>query len=546
MRILKRFVPLAAAAALTAILMTSGAVANDGDLGILGHKRTVVAEFVKGKGKHHKGEASVFECTALSGGANTNLDCDDPFPNNEPDLEVDPANPLHMVASSNDYGSCCDQYYTTFNGGLSWSTGNMSTEKATNFGPIGSDPVTVFDTKHRLTLHASLNFFLSNDFEETCDGDVTVSPSPDGGLTWDPPVVVDQGHGCDLDKRQVFNDKEWIVTDNNPSSKFYGRTYLTWTAFLSHSGEFVQAPIMESHSDDGGRHWSRPEDISGRNKSLCTFQTQGHDGVCDENQFSVPTVGADGTVYVAFENSQNEALWEPGEAFDSQYLLVKSTDGGKHWSDPSFVVGIEDGTNDYPINVDGRQTLSGYQLRLNSAGNIVAGPTAGTLYLTFSDNRNGLHDTAHPVTNLDVFVLSSSNGGATWTAPSLVDTGGGDQWFPWVEVNPTNGKIGISYNDRGASNGTFHGAALAEGMPGSFVKTTVSSAPSDPVHSIFFQADDPACMACAVFNGDYINVSYGSDGHANVAWTDMRDFRAADPDLGTDAGFAQFIYFARK
>ena len=30
---------------------------------------------------------------------------------------VDPANPQHMIASSNDYGSCCDQFYTTFNGG---------------------------------------------------------------------------------------------------------------------------------------------------------------------------------------------------------------------------------------------------------------------------------------------------------------------------------------------------------------------------------------------------------------------------------------------
>ena len=51
---------------------------------------------------------------------------------------------------------------------------------------------------------------------------------------------------------------------------------------------------------------------------------------------------------------------------------------------------------------------------------------------------------------------------------------------------------------------------------------------------------------CATFHGDYINVGYGSDGHANVAWTDMRDFRPADEDLETDAGFAQCIYFARK
>jgi hypothetical protein len=51
--------------------------------------------------------------------------------------------------------------------------------------------------------------------------------------------------------------------------------------------------------------------------------------------------------------------------------------------------------------------------------------------------------------------------------------------------------------------------------------------PADPLHMI------------ATFHGDYINISYGSDGVANVVWTDMREF---DADLD---GFLQFIYFAR-
>ena len=325
MRALKWILPLAAALAVAAIAVGGVAMAeDDGDLGILGNKKSVVAAFVKEK-KAKKG-ASEFECTAVTGGANTNLDCDDPFPNNEPDIEVDPANPLHMVASSNDYGSCCDEYYTTFDGGATWSTGNMSTEKPGPLGPIGSDPVTVFDTKHDVTLHSSLNFFLSKDFEETCNGDLVVSPSKDGGLTWERPVVVDQGLGCDLDHKQLFNDKEWIVTDNNPSSKFYGRSYVTWTKFESHDGEFVRSAIFESHSDDGGRHWSKSEEISGTNAALCTFQETGHEGQCDEDQFSVPTVGPDGTVYVAFENSQNEALWEPGE-FGRRPVPARHFDG---------------------------------------------------------------------------------------------------------------------------------------------------------------------------------------------------------------------------
>jgi Neuraminidase (sialidase) len=326
-------------------------------------------------------------------------------------------------------------------------------------------------------------------------------------------------------------------------SKFYGRWYVTWTKFESHNGEFVCSAIFGSHSDDGGKHWSDAQEISGANKDLCTLQETGRNGQCDENQFSVPTVAPDGTVYVAFENTRNDSLNEAGEVGDSQYLLVQSKDGGEHWSKPTFIAGLEDGSNDYPINADGRQTLTGYQVRVNSSGNIVASPTDGTLYLAFSDNRNGIHDVANPVTNTDVFVTSSSDGGKTWSSPSRVDAAAGDQWFPWVDVNPKTGKIGIVYNDRGASNATTYGASLAEGMPGALARTTLNTAPSDPVHSIFFQAEVPDCMECAAFHGDYISVAYGSDGHANAAWTDMREF-ISDPDFGD--GFLQYIEFARK
>jgi hypothetical protein len=527
-----RFTLLLVAAALLGLFFATG-VRAQAPGGEEGGEKTPFFRTIPPGARHNFAS----ECTAVSGGANTNLDCDDPFPNNEPNIVVDAANPLHMIASSNDYGSCCDEFYTSLNGGATWSTGNMSTEDPRR---TGSDPVTAIDVKHNVALHSSLNYRFKAD-GEACDGDVVVSPSRDGGLTWDKPLVVGKGTGCDLSPVQVFNDKEWIATDNNPSSRFYGRTYVTWTAFLANSGAYIESPIMQAYSDDGGKHWTKPQEISGSDDDLCTFQTAGPGGQCDEDQASVPTIGPDGTVYVAFLNSQNDSTWESGEVFEDQYLVVSSRDGGVTWSRPHFVAAMEDGSRDYPINVDGRQTLTGYQVRVWGAGNIVADPTQnGRLYLVFSDNRNGVHDSDNPVTNSDVFVTSSTNGGRNWTAPSLVDAGAGDQWFPWADVNPTNGTLGVLYHDRGASNGPTYQTALAEGHPGSFVKTTVSTAPSNPTVSEFFQAGIPGCELCAVFHGDYIGLAYGSDGHANATWTDMRD-----PSPFTAGLFSQFIYYAR-
>ena len=146
------------------------------------------------------------------------------------------------------------------------------------------------------------------------------------------------------------------------------------------------------------------------------------------------------------------------------------------------MVGLEDGTNDYPTNVSGRQTLTGYQLRVNSAGNIVAAPD-GTLYLVFSDNRNGVHNSDNPVTNIDVFVMTSTDGGASWSDPMAVDTAAGDQWFPWVAVNPTDGSIGVLYNDRGASNGDILQRVAVRGHPG-LVHQDGRSAPHRPTRFI--------------------------------------------------------------
>jgi hypothetical protein len=481
---------------------------------------------------------SELECVARGNPArNVFLDCDDPVaPNDEQDIEVNPRHPRQMVASANDYDSAGDEFYTSYDGGRTWRTGDMSLLDETR---TGSDPVTAYDPVRRVWLHASLNYQILQNGEAT-NGHVVVSRSK-RGLVWGRPVIVARGFGRDSAPTQVFQDKEWIVADQNPGSPYYGRVYLSWTRFLSHHGNVAESPIWLAYSDDGGRTWSQPREISGSGP-FCTFQTTGRARECDEDQASVGTVAPDGRLHVVFLNGQHEAAWEPGEQFESQYLVVSSRDGGRTFSPPVHVVDMEDGTRDLPVNVDGTQTLSGYQVRVWSAGNVVASPVDGTLYLAFMDNRAGRHDVDRPVTDTNVFLMWSRDG-VRWHGPRLVSSAEGDQWFPWADVNPKTGKVGVVYNTRGHRNGDLFNAALAEGGPGRWTRTRLSTRASNPVNSVVFQAGVPSCRKCATFHGDYINLEYGADGVANAVWTDHRRF----VDLREEgSGFTQNSFYARR
>jgi hypothetical protein len=469
------------------------------------------------------------ECLVTHAGFNTKLDCDDPFPNNEEPIQVDPLDPNHVVSSSNDYGTCCDEYYTSFDGGQTWNTGNMSAEGARR---TGSDPVDTFDVRNTRAgdptrvIHSSLNYVLNQ--HGACDGDVVVSISKDGGLTYGKPVVVDSGLGCDDEIEEVFNDKEWITTDNNPSSPFYGRTYLTWTAFTSFGcPEAVVCftnPIKESHSDDGGQTWTPAQEISGFDPVYCSFDRPGDPvNQCNDDQDSIPVVAPDGTVYVQFVNDQNKQAWESSHEFEDQILVVRSTDGGVTWSDPVHVIDLENGNGtDYPTSVRGRITLTGYQFRVDLETSIAVDPRTGLLYSVFADNRAGVRDTGGtPVTDSNVYIQTSADG-VSWSPPAVVSDAPSDQFYPWVAVNPVDGRVGVLYYDRRVPDDSVYNTTLAEGGPGAWTYTKVSSRASHPRDSVFFRANVDGCMKCVTFIGDYIGLAYGGDGVAHMVWTDMR------------------------
>jgi hypothetical protein len=139
-----------------------------------------------------------------------------------------------------DGGSDDIGWATTTNGGTSWTHGFLPgiTSFSNPAGPYArvSDPSVAYDPKHDTWLAASLTV-------DTKD-DVIVNRSTDGGFTWKNPVVVSTPAGA------ADYDKTWVACDTWSGSPFYGNCYATWDDYVHND------LMMLSTSTDGGKHWT--------------------------------------------------------------------------------------------------------------------------------------------------------------------------------------------------------------------------------------------------------------------------------------------------
>jgi hypothetical protein len=465
---------------------------------------------------------STIECvTAPSEAENITLDCpaEYAFPTREPTIAVDPTDPRHMVAAAID-GPFDDQtieFSTSFDGGETWTIGDLP------HGPHLSnfDPWVTFDVKHGVVILSFQSIAPKEPLYCPPSGAQLVTISADGGLTWGNPVTVQKHRGCTGNVLWLGEAK--TATDNDPASPYYGRTWLTGP-WLKCNSDGCSQSTGETQSDDGGGSWTKVQIISGSNAEFCTASP--YPPKCD-NDFApmLPVISPDWSVYVAFANEQHEAAWEPGEYGEDQIMIVRSTDGGETWSPPDHIVDLENGSRDYDCS-EGHYgcRLSGIGLFPFPAGNnLLTVGLDGTLYLAFSDNRDGRHDVEHPVSNSDVFLMTSTDGGQTWTGPDVASDAPGDQWKPALSVSPVTGELGVVFYDRGeAPGGKTVNVTLATGLPGHFELETITTAPSHLSNDLWLSENLSDCHRCVYHVGEYIGLAYGSDGAANMTWTDLR------------------------
>jgi len=331
---------------------------------------------------------------------------------NETAIAVDPNNPNRVVAAANDYvtrtwsctvsGTPCsalgDGYsgtYVSNDGGSTWCCTATDPQHLGTLIPgidhlaggpydAGGDPALAFDSRGKV-YYAGLGF------------DRLIPPSTvavnrgtfdtNGHLSWSQPTLIDP-----TTSPAILNDKEWIAADASPTSPFRDRVYVTFTRFVfnAHTADYVQSPIFEAHSSDGGKTFSAPQLIGAP-----AIYSQG----------SRPVVASDGTVYVFFEGSTRLAT------LPSTYV-VKSTNGGQSFSSPVAVA---------PLQVI--VPLKNAAFRVNSFPAPAVAPN-GDLYVAWSSQLSDSGGLCVPDTNVGCHSAAldskSTDRGASWSPPALI------------------------------------------------------------------------------------------------------------------------------
>jgi hypothetical protein len=370
-------------------------------------------------------------------------------------IAINPKNPDNMIAASFQTGvppkpRAGSYHYVTFDGGKTWTT--VPTPDPRNL--VQGDDVVVF-SHDGIAYHAHLSFDgIRQARPLRAENGMIVNVSKDGGKTWSDgtPAI---NH---INTVIPFEDKPGIVVDNAPASRWKGNVYLAWTRFDVYGSNNPEhrSQIYFTRSADQGQTFSMPFRIS----------DTGGDCLDSDNtvEGAVPAVGPNGEVYLVWAGPL-------GLVFD------KSLDGGISFGKDKVIANMPGG---WDFSVDGLDRANGMP---NTAVDLSNGPNKGTLYVNWIDARNG---------DVDVFVMSSRDGGESWTTPVRVNDdevkNGKVQFFTWMAVDPVDGSVNVVFYDRRDTSDATTGLTLARSVDGgkTFVNRKIDVPPFAPNERVFF------------------------------------------------------------
>src|SRR5215831_5346059 len=206
---------------------------------------------------------------------------------------ANPDNPNQIVVNYNDSRTASSCY-----GGISYSSDGGATFTRLNPSPICSGHGTNFGDPVVLYNKPTSTFF-AIDIASGCGGfGLGAWKSTDGGVTWAVGPCIHSG---------TSDDRESGVADNNSSSPFFGRMYVSWNNFADGGSLRVRS------STDNGVTWGNEKILAPASPFI------------RDTQITVDRVTGD--VYVAGMNEGGGGLAGP-----RSNLIYRSTDGGNTWT----------------------------------------------------------------------------------------------------------------------------------------------------------------------------------------------------------------------
>ena len=243
---------------------------------------------------------------------------------------------------------------------------------------------------------------------------------------WKAPVIVSKQNAA------LFSDHEMVAVDDASSSPFFGHVYVCNAAFRSQEkGRALPEPIVLNSSADGGDTWTTTQVSPAVNNNTISGRQD-----CAVNTDSK------GTVYVFWQgvDPQTKTL---------AIFMIRSFDGGKTFERPARIVthfdetGIRDFTGD--ATFDGQAgARDGSFPTVDIANGAPTGSDATDEIVLAWSNGPTPSDT-HPGPNEQVKVMTSTNGGVTWTSSAVASPASDRPDFPAIAISPDGTDAYLTY-----------------------------------------------------------------------------------------------------
>lgn len=240
---------------------------------------------------------------------------------------------------------------------------------------------------------------------------IQVSRSGDGGLNWEAPVTLRRDEPTDT--QWIFNDRPAVTADPYRS----GVVYVVWDRVDDQSTDteenWVQ-PIYLAKSTDDGRTW----------QSAKVYDVPRNSGVIGTQLVPLP----DGTLLITMQYLTGDDAWAQ---------VIRSTDGGKTWSQPTMSFPTPQ-AGSVPIPDPDDPTA---RIRSASLPLLATRPGSREVHAVWPSTEFSSDGTFH------VAYSRSIDGGLTWSTPVRIDkTPSGSATVPIVAASP-DGRVAVTYYD---------------------------------------------------------------------------------------------------